>query len=264
MTRGRVCGAGALALVVGIAALARPPHEHATWETLLAPYGTGTQLPAGFRIQDIRRGPENSVVIAVARPDGAATIEVVVVERGRWNSDRHSQSFTIEYEVPRSPAAEREGVTELLADTIRSHDHGLPSPDAVPLRAGDPSVLPWWLEMLRGARGVLFGASLILIALIALHGSPGLAWAGVALGMTDVAARVVGTPLLRPDIGAVWTLPVAAVLLLLALRRHSRPRGDILPAVAVAAAALALRVALGPWGPLHVNGQGPRFVAGAT
>ena len=264
MTRGRGFGAGALALVVGIAALAAPPHEHATWETLLAPYATGTPLPAGFRIQDIRRGPENSVVIAVARPDGAATIEVVVVERGRWSGDRQSQSFTIEYEVPRSPAAEREGVTQLLADTIRSHDHGLPSPDAVPLRAGDPSVLPWWLEMLRGARGVLFGASLILIALIALHGSPGLAWAGVALGMTDVAARVAGTPLLRPDIGAVWTLPAAAVLLLLALRRHSRPRGDILPVVAVAAAALALRVALGPWGPLHVNGQGPRFVAGAT
>ena len=264
MTRGRVCAAGALALTVGLATLAAPPHEHATWETLLAPYSTGAQLPDGFRIQDIHRGAENDVVIAVGRADEAATIEVVVVERGRWESDHQSQSFAIEYEVPHSPAPEREAVTELLAATIRSHDHGLPSPDAVPLRAGDPGVLPWWIEMLRGVRGVLFGASLILIALIALHGSTGLAWAGVALAVTDVAARLAGVTLLRPDIGAAWTLPAAAVLLLLALRGRRWTRGDIVPAVAVAAPALLLRVALGPWGPLHVNGQGPRFVAGAT
>src|SRR5206468_7337519 len=74
-----------------------------------------------------------------------------------------------------------------------------------------------------------------------------------------------GVPLLRPDGGAVWTMPASAVLLFLALRgRHSQPRTSRLPAVAVAAAALILRLALGPWGPLHVNGHGPRFVAGAA
>jgi hypothetical protein len=119
--------------------------------------------------------------------------------------------------------------------------------------------------MVRGVRGMLFGASLVLLALIGLHRSPGLGRAGVALGVTDVTARLAGVPLLRPDIGAVWTMPASAVLLFLALRgRRSRPTTGLLPALAVAAAALVLRLALGPWGPLHVNGHGPRFVAGAA
>jgi hypothetical protein len=262
------CGAGALALLVGLVALAipaLPSSEPPTWEALLAPYSTGAPLPDNFRIEEVRRGSANGVVVVLRRPDDGATVEVVVVERGRWASVHESQSFTIDYELPRSPAAEREVVTALLAETIRSHDHGLPSPDAIALRAGDPAVLPWWLEMLRGVRGLLFGASLVLLVLLALHGSPGLACAGVALGVTDLTARLAGVPLLRPDIGARWTMPAAGVLLVLALRgRRSRPTAGLLPALSVAAAALVLRLALGPWGPLHVNGHGPRFVAGAV
>ena len=260
--------AGALALLVGLVALAVPPHpfgERPTWETLLAPYTTGSPLPGGFRIEEIRRGPENEVVIPVRRPDDGAAVEVVVVERGRWKSEHESQSFTIDYELPHSPAAERDAVTTLLAGTIRSRDHGLPSPDAIPLRAVDPSVLPWSLEMLRGVRGMLFGASVILMALSGLHGSPGLAWLGVGLGLTDVVVRVAGVPALRADVGAAWTLPASAVLLLLALRGRRSGRGtELVPASLVAATALVLRLALGPWGPLHVNGHGARFVAGAA
>lgn len=265
-TVSRSSGAGALALLAGILALAVPhPNELPTWETLLAPYGTGAPLFDDFRIRELRRGSANDVVISVRRPDDGATVEVVVVERGRWKSVFESQSFTIDYEVPHSPAAERAVVTKVLADAIRSRDRGLPSPDAVPLRAGDPTVLPWWLEMLRGVRGTLFGASLTLLALIVLSRSPGLARAGVALGMVDVITRLAGVPLLRPDIGAAWTMPAAVVLLLLALRgRHFRPSTSLLPALVVAATALMLRLALGPWGPLHVNGHGPRFVAGAA
>jgi hypothetical protein len=251
-----------------MAALAVPPQplsERPTWESLLAPYSTGAPLPDDFRIHEMRRGSGSGVVITVRRPGDGATVEVVVVERGRWKSVHESQSFTIDYELPRSAAAHREVLTELLADTIRSRDRGLPSPDAIPLRAADPSVLPWWLAMLRGVRGMLFGASLVLVALIALHRSPGLARAGVVLGVTSLAARLGGVPRLRPDIGAVWTLPATAVLLVLALRgRRSRPRSALLPASAVAVLALVLRLALGPWGPLHVNGHGPRFVAGAA
>src|SRR5438128_2063578 len=93
----RLCGAGAVALLVGLVALAVPPRlsEHPTWETLLAPYSTGAPLPNNFRIQDIRRGSGNDVVISVRRPDDGATVEVVVVERGRWKSVHESQSFTI-------------------------------------------------------------------------------------------------------------------------------------------------------------------------
>jgi hypothetical protein len=280
MTRGRVrrfwqeaapatpprsCVAGTLALLIGLVALAVPPwSELPTWETLLAPYSTGAPLADDFRIRELRRGSANDVIISVRRPDDGATVEVVVVDRGRWESVFESQSFTIDYEVPHSSAAERAVVTKVLADTIRSRDRGLPSPDAVPLRAGDPTVLPWWLEMLRGVRGMLFGASLTLLALIVFRGSPGLARAGVALGVADVTARLAGVPLLRPDIGAAWTMPAAVMLLFLALRgRRFRP-GTLLPALVVAATALTLRLALGPWGPLHVNGHGPRFVAGAA
>src|SRR5262245_32896138 len=136
MTPGSVRGfwAGMLALVVGVASLAVPPRpfgERPTWETLLAPYSTGTPLPGGFRVREIRRGPDNGVVVSVRRPDDGAEVEVLVVERGRWKSDRESRSFTIDYELPNSPAAERDVVTDAIAETIRSRDHGLPSPDAI-------------------------------------------------------------------------------------------------------------------------------------
>jgi hypothetical protein len=271
MTRGTVCrfwSVGALALLIGILALAVPPHpfgEQPNWESLLAPYSTGAPLPDGFRVQEIRRGPDNGVVVSVIRPDDGAAIEVVVVERGRWRSVHQSQSFTIDYELPRSPAAERDVITALLAATIRSRDHGLPAPDAVPLRADDSSVLPWWLEILRGGRGMLLGSSLVLLAVLVLLRSPGLARVGGALGVTDMAARLAGVPLLRPDVGVVWIVPAAAGLLCVALwDRRSRLASGLRPAFVVASLALVLRLALGPWGPLHVNGHGPRFVAGAA
>lgn len=259
--------AGVLSLLVGLAALTVPPRwagQQPTWETLLAPYSTGTPLPNGFRIRDLRRGSDNGVVISVRNDDGAA-VEVIVVERGRWKSTNESRSFIIDYELPHSPAAERETVTALLAETIRARDRGLPSPDAIPLRADDAGVLPWWLEMLRGVRGTLLGASLVLLALLVLDGAPGLAWTGVVLGVTDLAARLVGVPVLRPDIGALWTMPAAALLVVVALRgRRSRPHTGLVQVLSVAATALVLRLALGPWGPLHVNGHGARFVAGAA
>jgi hypothetical protein len=271
MTRGtvyRFWSAGALALLIGLLALAVPPHPFGgqpTWETLLAPYSTGAPLPEGFRVQEIRRGADNGVVISVRRPADGAEIEVVVVERGRWTSVHQSQSFTIDYELPRSQAAERDVITALLADTIRSRDSGLPAPDAVPLRADDSGVLPWWLEVLRGTRGMLFGSSLVVLALLVLLRSPGLARVGVALGVTDLAARLAGVPWLRPDVGAVWIVPAAAGLLFVALwDRRSQLATGFSRALTVAAVAVVLRLALGPWGPLHVNGHGPRFVAGAA
>lgn len=261
----RPLAAGALVLLVGMVALAMPSSERVTWEALLAPYSTGTPLPNGFRIEAIGRGSANGVVISVRRPDDGAAVEAVVVERGRWQSVYESESFTIDYEIPRSPASERGVVTQRLADTLRARDHGLPSPDAIPLRAGDLSVLPGWLEMLRGLRGLLFGASLVLLALIVLLRSPELGWAAAALGAAMLVARLGGLPSLRTDIGMRWTMPAVAVLLFLALRGwRSRPATSLQTALAVAATALVLRLALGPWAPLHVNGHGPRFVAGAV
>jgi len=44
---------------------------------------------------------------------------------------------------------------------------------------------------------------LVLLALIALHASPGIAWLGVGVGVTDVIVRVAGVPALRPDLRAL-------------------------------------------------------------
>ena len=273
MSRGTVrrfrrVGPGALALLLGAMALAAPPNpfgERATWESLLAPYSTGAALPGGFRVDEIRRGPDNGIVVSVRRPDDGAAVEVLVVERGRWKSVQQSESFAIDYEIPRSPAAERAAITALLAETIRSRDHGLPAPDAMPLGGDDASFLPWGLEMLRGMRGMLLGASVVVLALLALTRSTELAGVAMALGAIDVTARIVGVPSLRPDVGAMWILPASAGLLGVALwGRWSWSSTGLSLALAVATVGLALRLALGPWGPLHVNGHGARFVAGAV
>lgn len=261
-------GAGVLVLLIGMLALvvpARPFGDRPTWETLLAPYSAGAPLPDGFRIAGIHRGPDNGIVVSVRRPDDGAAVEVLVVERGRWQSVHESRSFTIDYELPRSPAAEREAITRFVAETIRARDHGLPAPDAVALRADDASVLPWWFEAVRGMRGVLLGASLVLLALLVLVRTPALAVAGLALGAGDLAARLVGLPVLRADIGAVWIVPAAASLIVVTLwDRRFRPASGVRTALVVAAVAVVVRLVLGPWGPLHVNGHGPRFIVGVT
>ena len=266
----RLRGAAALALLIGIAALAaqagRIPREPLSWDALLAPYSTGTPLPDGFRLDAIQRGAGNDVVISIRRPGDGATVEVHVLPRGRWSSIRETASFGIGYETPHSSADEREAITELLAATVRAHDRGLPAPDAIPLRAAfDPTVLPWWLDMLRGGRGLLLGSSLALLAVIALVPSPRLAHAGVALGIADLGALSLALPALTADLGGQWMVPVAAALLLAAL--HDRPlgsRADHCLALAVVAAALLLRGGLGPWGPLHVNGYAPLFIEAAA
>lgn len=259
---------GTAVLLIGLLALFLPPHlfgERPTWDTLLAPYSAGAPLPHGFRVEGIHRGPDNGVVVSVRRPDDGAAVEVLVVERGRWKSVHASRSFTIDYELPRSPAAERDSITAFVADAIHARDHGLPAPDAVALAPGDSSVLPWWYESARGARGVLIGASLVLAALLFVVRSSALAFAGIALGATDLAARLVGLPVVRVDVGAVWIVPAAAVLIAAALwDRWPRIATGVSRVWVVAVAALVARIVLGPWGPLHVNGHGPRFIAGVT
>lgn len=268
LTEDRSSSAGALALLIGILALVVPPHpfrDRPTWETLLSPYGSGAPLPHGFRVEGIHRGPDNGIVVSARRPEDGAAVEILVVERGRWPSVHESRSFTIDYELPRSPAAEREAVTAFVAETIRARDDGLPAPDAVALRVDDPSVLPWWFEAVRGLRGLLIGASLVLLVMLLLVRAPVLAFGGLALGATDLAARLVGVPVLRVDVGAPWIVPACAILMGAALRDRRRgPATDVLPLSIVTAIALAVRLALGSWGPLHVNGHGPRFIAGVT
>jgi hypothetical protein len=263
--------AAGLILLVAVVAVAVSANWSAgtrvSWENLLAPYSKGTPLPDGFRISEIRRGPRNDVVVTVERPEDGAAVEVHVAQRGQWPGVLESESFGIGYEELHSPAVERAAVTKVLADAIREHDGGLPSPDAIPLGPSfDPTVLPWWLEMLRGERGLLLGGSLSLIALIGISPSPYAALAGLLWAVAALLAIGMGMPFDVLDVGASW-LPPAALLLLLGcavLRRHVHSRDDRLLALGLFGIAMALRAGLGPWGPLHVNGMGPSWVAGAS
>jgi len=263
--------AAGMALLIGVAALALPPEWARTatisWEALLAPYSRGAALPDGFRIDTLGRGPGNDVMLRVRRPGEAAGIEVHILARGRWTDVRESRSFGIAYETPHSPAAEREAITEVLAETLRAHDPGgLPVPDAIALGpTPDPTVLPWWLDTLRGGRGMLVGSSIILLGWLRLVPSPGVALTGLAIGIIDMLLRVAGIPFGPDDIGTAWAIPASALLIVLACRgrpRASRP--DCALVLGVAVLAVALRFMLGPWGPLHVNGYGPLFIVGAA
>jgi hypothetical protein len=59
-------------------------------------------------------------------------------------------------------------------------------------------------------------------------------------------------------------MALGLALLLAARARFSVPRGDLALGLALVAGALALRLGLGAWGPLHVNGQGPLWILGAA
>ncbi len=270
-----LCWAAGVALLVGMAALITPPMRWSgsavSWQSLLAPYGAGTPLPDGFRIDAIRRGGVNDVVLSVVRPDGSAAAEVHVLPRGCWSGIRESQSFGIGYETPHSPAPEREGIAEALAQAIRSRDRGLPLPDAIPLGGAiDARALA---NRLRGRRAALLAVSAALFGLLAWRRSRRLAAVGIAVAAADVLARAVGQPALadvcpvdRPadiiDLGVRiiqlgWAvLIVSAPVLSWRAGRLARIGGGRLLLVASAAAILAL-AAVWERGdePLHANGH---------
>ena len=264
-----------MALLIGAAALVAPPLQWNTdatsWETLLAPYTTGTPLPDGFRISDIRRGGVNDVVVSVVRPDGSPAAEVHVLPRGCWGDIRESQSFGIGYETPHSPAPEREAITEAMAQAIRSRDRGLPLPDAIPL--GGAVDARAFAIRLRGWRAVLLAVSLALFVLVVWRRSPRLAVAGIAVAAVDLLARAVGQPALqdvcpvdRPadviDLGVRviqlgWAvLIVGAPLLCWRAGRLAEIGGGRL-LLAVSAAAIVALTAVWERGdePLHANGH---------
>lgn len=257
--------AGSTALLVGLAALMATARGAAvSWDTLLAPYAQGAPIVGEFRIRDLHRGAGNDVVLRIGRPGEGIGAEVHILPRGSWPGVRASRSFSIGYETPRSPAAERDAITAVIADALRARDHGLPSPGAIPLRSGDATALPWWLEALRGPRGPFLGISLILLGLLALVSSTAVAVAAIVCGGADLMVAAVGAPVGALDVGAPVTLVAAIALAAPTVRGLTPSQPDRRLGWLLIAAALSLRLGLGAWGPLHVNGQGPRFVAGAA
>lgn len=204
-----------IALLATLVVLAGPRANAAgapaSWDELLAPYSHGAPLPGGFRIDGVCYGTENDVVIAVQRDDGA-TAEVHVLLRGRWQGIRETRSFGVGYESGRSPAAERDAITEALAETIRARDLGLPPPDMIALgpmleRSACPA-RPSNFERLdvleRGplVRGIQVAWALLVLA------APFLCWR---------AARAVGMPGAR----LVLVVAVSAALALGATCRRA-------------------------------------------
>jgi hypothetical protein len=264
-----------VALLIGAATLVAPPLRGNTgatsWETLLAPYAAGAPLPDGFRISDIRRGGVNDVIVSVVGPDGSPAAEVHVLPRGCWSDVRESPSFGIGYETPRSPAPEREAITEALTQAIRSRDGGLPLPDAIPLRGAlDARVLAIRLQ---GWRAVLLAVSLALFVLVAWRRSPRFAVAGIAVAAADVFARAASQPALadvcpvdRPadviDLG-VRVIQLGWVILMVSAPvlcwRAGRLAGIGGSRLLLAVSAAAIVALLAVWGrgdePLHANGH---------
>ncbi|MGH7788056.1 MAG: hypothetical protein ACRERC_14385, partial [Candidatus Binatia bacterium] len=139
MPPSRVRLAALACLLAGGAALLWPPRPAPggpTWAALLAPYSQGAPVADGFRIAAVQFGAAHGLVLSLHRDGDAAAVEVHLLPRGVWTGIRESASFGIGYETARSPAPQREAVTEALAQAIRQRDAGgLPAPAAIALGA---------------------------------------------------------------------------------------------------------------------------------
>jgi hypothetical protein len=261
-------------LIAGIGALFASPLWNArghSWTGLLGAYATGAPLPGGSRITALARGYRNEVVVTVADGAGGAAAEIHILPRGCWAGVRTSTSFDIAYETPHSPAADRDQITERLAETIRAGDAGLPPPDAIPLRG----VLDtdWWLRTLNGWRGVLILACIAWLVVVGRAPSAAVAALGAAFGVLGVLTSVLAVPGVDPSCPALdlasligldvrvmqagWAISIAAAPLL--CYRAARAVG-LSGMRMLAAAALCVIAALGAIrgradAPLHANGH---------
>jgi hypothetical protein len=63
---------------------------------------------------------------------------------------------------------------------------------------------------------------------------------------------------------ALVSLAFALLLAVVATARERPPRADVVAAGALFVGTLAVRLWLGPWGPFHINGQGPLWILAAA
>ena len=239
---------GVMALIAGLLGLVVQPRGdgEATWADLLAPYSGGAPLLNDYRVREIRRGSVRDVVLHVVDGGGGVAAEVHILPLGTWPGVRTSQSFDIAYETPRSPSPRRDEIVEVIAETVRSRDNGLPAPDLIPLGDGpDSTVLPWWLEMLRGPRGVGLGVGLLLSGIVLLVPSVATSVSAAAYGCIILAWRAVGYSDGHLDVFGAWSLPLSVVLVAAGCRRLGvLAAADRLYAAVLALVALALRIFL--------------------
>lgn len=167
-----IAGAARLLLGLALAALAlwlcrpspSPGARARSWEELLAPVAVGRTV-RGHEVTSLRRGQEHDVVLTLRSPERGASIEVHVVDRGRWKGIRETASFGVAYEVPRSSASapECEAVTEEITAAVRANDPGGLGPvESIPLPAEPPAPLAARaLDTIGGPRGVAIGLCVV-------------------------------------------------------------------------------------------------------
>jgi len=270
LRRGTV--AAAAVLLAGIAAICLPPRADdggwLTWQRLLAAGNQPSVLPSGLHLTAPRRGLTNEVVADVRAADGTSGVEIHIVPRGCWSGIRESRSFGIGYETSQSPAADREAITEAIAQAVRRQDTGLPAPEVIPLDATFD--LRSVEASARDRRGLLLWLSLAGAGGLALRRSRASAVAALAIGTIALLARAGGllnAPAPCPDDAALildptvralqlgWALAIASAPLL--AWRAARAIGVDPPRTLLAIGAAALIAAAVLWAhgnePLHAN-----------
>lgn len=189
-----LCVAAALLL----APTARVSERPIGWEDLIAPLAPGQVVVRGYVLSPLRRGEEHDVVLLASRrgtPGArAGSVEVHVVDRGRWTGVAETASFGVAYEEPRSSADldDLRAVTDALAAAIRARDPGGLGPvDAIPLRAEpDRPVAARVVDRLAGARGMAVGVAVVAATALLASLPHGLWLVSLALAGLGLALRL--------------------------------------------------------------------------
>src|SRR6185295_16742273 len=102
------------------------PARPLSWDALLAPLGVGRAAALDYALGPLRRGAEHDVILPLRSIERGSSVEVHILDRGRWTGVRETPSFGVAYEAPRSEAAaaDCEAVTEAIAQALRHNDPG--------------------------------------------------------------------------------------------------------------------------------------------
>lgn len=223
MTEARARIAVAVTLLAWIVAALWPGsrmERRASVEQLVAPLTVGAVVAGGFRLGPFERGREHDVLVVATRETPPASVEVHVLDVGRWPEALKVGAYGVAYEEPRSPATddERLQVRDAIAAAVRAHSDLTTPVDSLAL--GTDRALPTVQAVLSrfgGARGltIAFAALAVLLLVAPLRGGAYviallLLAGGVLLRFTDL-----GLPFERDqDIQRAFTghLPLWRVL----------------------------------------------------
>jgi hypothetical protein len=137
-----------------------------TWLDVLEPLAPGEEVVPGWTLLDPSRGFEHDLVLPLEDATGK-TIEVHVVDAGRWASATPAGVYGVDWEEPHTtgPREVADAAREVIADAIRPDAAGSPPVDDVRVGNEPPTALDPVLAALRhvGHRPVVPGLGLVLV-----------------------------------------------------------------------------------------------------